>query len=87
MNARGLPEASAARVLIRPEGVHVDIDEHGPARVARARLLGRCSHLRLDADGLDAPLQALVPGVFLPPAQTPVRITIDPSQTFVFPAA
>jgi len=86
VDAGGLPEALAARVLIRPEGVQVEIDEHGPARVVHARLLGRCSHLRLNVDGIDAPLQALVPGVFLPPARTPMRIAADPSQTFVFPA-
>ena len=86
VDAGGLPEASAARVLVRPEGVRVAIAQDGQARVVSARLLGRCSHLRFAVNGTDAPLQALVPGVFLPPAQTAVSIALDPAQTFVFAA-
>jgi iron(III) transport system ATP-binding protein len=86
IDAGGLPEATGARVLVRPEGLRVEAAEDGPARVLQARLVGRCSHLRLAVEGLDEPLRALVPGVFLPEAGVPVVVRADPCQTFVFAA-
>lgn len=84
VNAGGLAEAPRARILIRPEGLRVGEAPGASARIVDARLLGRCSHLRLAVDGLPEPLRALVPGVFLPEEGTPVAVGLDPSQAFVF---
>jgi iron(III) transport system ATP-binding protein len=85
IDATGFPEATRARVLVRPEGLRVGQGSGAPARIVAARLLGRCSHLRLAVDGLAEPLQALVPGVFLPEKGTPVALNLDATQAFVFP--
>ena len=85
IDAAGLAEAARARILIRPEGLRIGEAQGASARIVEARLLGRCSHLRLAVDGVAGPLQALVPGLFLPEAGTPVSISLDSSQTFVFP--
>src|SRR5512134_1293905 len=85
IDARGLPEATRARVLVRPEGLRVGQGPGAPARIVAARLLGRSSHLRLAVAGFADPLQALVPDVFLPEQGTPVALTLDAAQAFVFP--
>ncbi len=86
--APGLAEGSSAEVLVRPEGLRIGEGANGVrASVVFARLLGRSSHLRLAVDGLEEPLQALVPGVFLPVPGSPVQAHVDPAQVFVFPAA
>lgn len=86
VDAPGLAEATAAQVLIRPEGLRVAAAAAGAARVVTARLLGRCSHLRLAISGTVEPLQALVPGVFLPEEGAAVAIGVDAAQVFVFPS-
>ena len=84
VDAGGLAEATRARILIRPEGLRVGEAPGASARIIDARLLGRCSHLRLAVDGLAEPLRALVPGVFLPEEGTLVAVSVDASQAFVF---
>lgn len=84
VDAGGLAEATRARILIRPEGLRVGEAPGASARIVDARLLGRCSHLRLAVDGLAEPLRALVPGVFLPEEGTLVAVSVDASQAFVF---
>jgi iron(III) transport system ATP-binding protein len=85
VHAPGMAEAAAARVLVRPEGIRVATGA-GHGRVVTARLLGRCSHLRLAVDGAAEPLQALVPGVFLPEQGAVVSVGLDPAHAFVFAA-
>ena len=51
-----------------------------------ARLLGRTSHLRLAVPAIEQPLQALVPGVFLPEPGTPVSAGANRAHSFVFAA-
>jgi iron(III) transport system ATP-binding protein len=71
-----------------------------PARVLASRLLGRTSWLRLCAgteplhcqDGGARSAEhrhwhVRVPGQYLPAAGTELRISLDPRQAFVFPAA
>ena len=58
-----------------------------PARVISAHLLGRSSHVHLGAagpDGAEVVLHAHVPGVFLPDPGTPVSVSVDERQIFVF---
>jgi iron(III) transport system ATP-binding protein len=96
--AAGLAEGSAAEVLIRPEALRlvsaanlaVGAGEGGgtAATVIAARLLGRTSLIHLRARGLDGRelhLHSRMPGRFLPPEESPVMVTLDYSQAFVFP--
>jgi len=58
-----------------------------PARVISAHLLGRSSHVHLGAagpDGTEVVLHAHVPGLFLPDPGTPVSVSVDERQVFVF---
>ncbi len=86
LDAGNLPDSSRVRVLIRPEGLRVSPATQGQGRVVTARLLGRCSHLRIAVAGAPELLQALVPRVLLPEEGTPVAIEIDADQAFVFAA-
>jgi iron(III) transport system ATP-binding protein len=86
LDAAGLPDSTSVRVLIRPEGLRVAAAASGQGRVVTARLLGRCSHIRLAITGVPEPLQALVPGVFLPQQGTAVAVEFESKQAFVFPA-
>jgi len=84
-DAPGLAEGAPARVLIRPEGLVVGPAANGArVTVVSARLLGRSSHLRLAIPGIDEPLQALVPGVFLPEPGSPVSADANRDHSFVF---
>jgi iron(III) transport system ATP-binding protein len=86
----------AVEVLIRPEGLRPDtaIGEAtggrwrrcpAPLRVVSAHLLGRSTQLRMRlGDGDDLPLQARVPGAFLPAAGDLVPFSVDERQVFVF---
>jgi iron(III) transport system ATP-binding protein len=93
-DAAGLPEASAARVLIRPEAIHVRVagpadDRHGRTHVVMSRLLGRSSIVHLcvhDDDGREHHVHSIMPGVFLPAENQPVELEIDPTRAFVFAA-
>jgi iron(III) transport system ATP-binding protein len=84
--AAGVRDGTGVELLVRPEGLQIDgIADGVSASVQFARLLGRSSHLRLRVDGIEEPLQALVPGVFLPEAGSTVRTRVDPKLAFVFP--
>jgi iron(III) transport system ATP-binding protein len=84
VEARGFADGAPVVVLVRPEGLRLAEVPTGRGRIATARLLGRCSHLRVALDGLAEPLQALVPGVFLPGEGTAVAVDFDPQHVFVF---
>lgn len=84
-------------VLIRPEALVVSngfVGNQGPSqgvpsRVQASRLLGRSSLIHLQVDGGAAGplhLHALVPGLSLPVEGSQALVSVDPTQTFVFPA-
>ena len=92
--APGLAEGTRAEVMIRPAAItFAPPAAAGPppveVRIEQARLLGRSTHLRLltAAAGGGAPafLQARIPGVHMLDKGTPVKIRINPAQSFVFP--
>ena len=92
LSANGLSDGAAAEVLIRPEALKLapvaDIGA-GSARVLAARMLGRTSLIHLctcQQIGEELHLHARVPGRFLPSEDEVLRVTLDPSQAFVFPA-
>ncbi len=93
--APGHQEGGAVDVLIRPEGLRLEVtaDDAGGdgaavrGRVEAARLLGRTSLIHLSVrDGAsgDLHLHARMPGQFLPTEQSYVSIALDPRQAFVF---
>jgi iron(III) transport system ATP-binding protein len=85
-DASGVTDGTGVELLVRPEGVQVDGIASGVSvSVQFARLLGRSSHLRLRVAGIEEPLQALVPGVFLPETGSTLSARIDPKLAFVFP--
>nr|WP_252733425.1 ABC transporter ATP-binding protein [Paracoccus marinaquae] len=94
----GIPEGHAVEIVIRPQ--HLKIDFHragqGPAptaengtaalaRVTRARYLGSESLVEFATEMGDIALTASVPGVFLPPAGTPMWLMLRRDRVFVFP--
>jgi len=92
--ARGLPEGTAATVVVRPEAVKIQpwapmySDDPGGV-VEQSRLLGRTSLVHMTITAPAQPdhsvhLHARVPGVYLPRPGARVRIQVDPAQTFVF---
>ncbi|MHA7880307.1 MAG: ABC transporter ATP-binding protein [Saccharospirillum sp.] len=92
LDAAGLPDGSAVRVMIRPEAVRVGLLDgavtgHRTSHVLMSRLLGAnslvhiCAH---GAEGQEMHLHARVPGVFLPREGQAVSLSLDPSQVFVF---
>ena len=87
VHAGGLPEDSPVQVLVRPEGLKLSTNGSGPlAHVVATRMLGRSSLVHLSLAGAeDAHLHARVPGRFLLDSRT-LSISLDPEQTFVFPA-
>jgi iron(III) transport system ATP-binding protein len=87
VGGNGLAEGTQARVAIRNEGVRLEGAEAsaGPtAQVVGSRLVGPYSIVHLAAPGGER-LVAHVAGMLPPSEGTPVRITLDPRQTFVFP--
>ncbi|AHC73770.1 ABC transporter related protein [Candidatus Endolissoclinum faulkneri L5] len=91
----GLPNDQHVTVVVRPEGVHIETASDTfncgiYCEVNQSRLLGSVSLINLSVRSEDARfgktlhLIARVSGIFLPLPGTRVRITIDPSQTFVF---
>ena len=77
------------QIVIRYEALNIEPDSAGAnAEVMEARLLGRASLIHLSAPtGTDElHLHARVPGLNSLPSGSQVRITVDPSQAFVFPA-
>lgn len=86
-DARDLPGGAPVMLLVRPEGLAVAPPGAGiPATVTAARLLGRSSHLRVAVNGVEAALQVLVPGVYLPDPGTALSLRVDTDQAFVFAA-
>jgi iron(III) transport system ATP-binding protein len=90
-----LPEGAPARVMIRPEALHLaplngSASATVPtiARVMASRLLGRTSlvHLSIPNGQGCCHLHSRMPGQFLPPEESHVAITLDTRQAFVFPA-
>ncbi|WP_290647812.1 ABC transporter ATP-binding protein [Aquisalimonas sp.] len=93
VDAPGLADGVPVRVMIRPEALHVAVqgepdDRHSRSHVVMAKLLGASSLVHLcvhDGRGGETHLHARMPGVFLPTANQPVEVHLDPSQAFVFP--
>ncbi|MBR9970138.1 ABC transporter ATP-binding protein [Magnetospirillum sulfuroxidans] len=88
--AASLNGAGKAQVLIRPEGISLDPAGGAEGIVLAARLLGRVSlvHLRVEHPTLPAHhLHARLASRALPAEGERIRITVDPSQVFIFPAA
>ncbi len=99
---QGLSDHSAVEVMIRPEGLRLALDGDDPVpmpgdpmilvnadsmpTVITARPLGRSSYVVLQFDHGQI-VEARVPGVFLPPAGTRVRIAVNPRQVHIFPTA
>lgn len=95
--AAGFREGQNVSVVVRPEVVRLDTWEDAFAgapsgEVEQARLLGRTSLVHLtvrrrgDRPGDSLHLHARVPGVYLPPPGTRVRVSVDPENVFVFAA-
>ena len=90
----GMTEGQAVEILIRPEALLLSAVADGDApcywaTVLESRMLGRTSliHLRVEQEGGAAlHLHARVPGRYLPPPKEILAVTLDQSQTFVFPA-
>ncbi len=85
--ATGVAEGSGAAAFVRPEGIRIRNGNDGLAgTIISARLLGRSSSIRMWLEGVSEPLQALVPGILLPPPGEAVAVEIDPAHAFVFPS-
>jgi iron(III) transport system ATP-binding protein len=89
--ANGLSDGASAEILIRPEALKLtplSNGADGSARVLASRMLGRTSLVHLctcQQTGEELHLHARVPGRFLPAEDEVLRVTLDPSQAFVFP--
>jgi len=86
-----MSEGDAASIVIRHEGLIIEPDgtgENANAFVMESRLLGRASLIHLSVPtGTDAlHFHARVPGLNSLQTGSPVRITVDATQAFVFPA-
>ncbi len=76
-------------IVIRYEALFIEPDSTGAnAEVMEARLLGRASliHLSVPTGTNELHLHARVPGLNSLQTGSKVRITVDPSQAFVFPS-
>lgn len=94
----GLPDGTAVEIVVRPQHVHVDFDRNGNgpvptpeagmgarARVLRARFMGRESLVEFRLEQGGAQINAVLPGVFLPKADTLMWLTLRRDRVFVFP--
>lgn len=94
----GVPDGSEVEIVIRPQHLKIDFDRAGQgpapthengtaalARVIRARYLGRESLVEFATHQGGIVLNAIVPGVFLPPADTPMWLMLRRDRVFVFP--
>ncbi|MDB6179229.1 ABC transporter ATP-binding protein [Paracoccus sp. Z330] len=94
----GMEDGSEVEIVIRPQHLKIDFDRAGQgpaptaengtaalARVTRARYLGRESLVEFSTDQGGIALNATVPGVFLPPAGTPMWLMLRRDRVFVFP--
>lgn len=94
LDAAGLADGTGAQILIRPEALKLSPADGRPmeedaaeARVLAARMLGRTSLVHLCTcrqSGDELHLHARVPGRFLPPEETVLRVGLDRAQAFVF---
>lgn len=98
--APGVPDGQQVEIVIRPQHLKIDFDRAGKgpaptvqngtaalARVRRARFLGRESLVEFVTDDGGIVLNATVPGVFLPDADTPMWLMLRRDRVFVFPKA
>ena len=92
--AQDLDNDAPVEILIRPEALRLAPppadSEKGEnlARVMASRMLGRTSLVHLAPvgwDGQEPHLHARIPGRFLPPEGEVLQVSLDRSQTFVFP--
>ncbi|MGP9803521.1 ABC transporter ATP-binding protein [Paracoccus sp. NSM] len=94
----GMPDGCEVDIVIRPQHLRIDFDRAGQgpaptpengqaalARVVRARYLGRESLVEFATEHSGIALNATVPGVFLPPAGTPMWLMLRRDRCFVFP--
>ena len=82
-------EGQPVQIVIRYEALFIEPDSTGAnAEVMEARLLGRASliHLSVPTGTNALHLHARVPGLNSLKSGSKVRITVDPSQAFVFPS-
>ena len=82
-------EGQQVQIVIRYEALFIEPDSTGAnAEVMEARLLGRASliHLSVPTGTNALHLHARVPGLNSLQSGSKVRITVDPSQAFVFPS-
>lgn len=82
-------EGQQVQIVIRYEALFIEPDSTGAnAEVMEARLLGRASliHLSVPTGTNTLHLHARVPGLNSLQSGSKVRITVDPSQAFVFPS-
>ena len=96
LDARGLAEGSTVNVLVRPEAIHLGDaapSGSGPqdtvsttATVVESRVLGPYSLVYLRTEPEGPVFEARLSGTRPPESGSQCRITLDPSQTFVFPA-
>ncbi|MEV8465320.1 ABC transporter ATP-binding protein [Fluviibacterium sp. DFM31] len=97
--APGHADGSKVEIIIRPQHLKLDFDRNGqgpaptpvngvPARgsVVRARYLGRESLVEFEMEFDGTHLSAVVPGVFLPNAGTPLWLMMRRDRCHVFPA-
>jgi iron(III) transport system ATP-binding protein len=96
LDAADVVDGGEVEILIRPEALKLAYrEQEAPAldgteaRVLAARMLGRTSLVHLctcQQTGEELHLHARVPGRFLPPEETILRVGLDREQAFVFPA-
>ncbi|GHA53606.1 spermidine/putrescine ABC transporter ATPase [Amylibacter ulvae] len=93
----GIADGTDVEIVIRPQHLRIDFDRGGrgpnptveegtPARgvVERARFLGHQSLVEFAMDYDNVRLHAVVPGVFLPNAGTPLWLSVRRDRCFVF---
>ncbi|PIB24343.1 Fe3+/spermidine/putrescine ABC transporter ATP-binding protein [Amylibacter kogurei] len=93
----GIADGKDVEIVIRPQHLRIDFDRGGrgpnptveegtPARgvVERARFLGHQSLVEFAMDYDNVRLHAVVPGVFLPNAGTPLWLSVRRDRCFVF---
>ena len=84
-------DGDAASIVIRHEALNIEPNgtgEDANAFVMEARLLGRASviHLSVPTGTSELHFHARVPGLNSLQTGSPVRVTVDKAQTFVFPS-
>ncbi|REG47022.1 ABC transporter ATP-binding protein (plasmid) [Paracoccus versutus] len=82
--APGLAEGSRAEVAVRPQ--HLVPAEAGgtPARVERARYLGRESLIEIRLEPGGAAMKSRIPGLVLPAPGSLIRVAVQPGSAMVF---